>query len=90
MTVQEAYEIIKKENPRMKVIQCLDFAEFYAFALADKNWSGELVAGAYTTVNKNTREVGILFPYEDFEGSTEIPCFFPPYLNRGDRHENRG
>ena len=46
MTVKEAYEIIKKENPGMKAIQCFDFADFYAFALAEESWNGELLGGA--------------------------------------------
>ena len=73
MTVQEAHEIIKKENPGMKAVQCFEFADFYAFALADKGWNGELLAGAYTTVNKTTGKFGVLFPYEDFDEATEIP-----------------
>ncbi len=73
MTVKEAYEIIKKENPGMKAIQCFDFADFYAFALAEESWNGELLGGAYTTVNKTTGKFGVLFPYEDFEEAKEIP-----------------
>ena len=51
MTVKEAYEIIKKENPGMKAIQCFDFADFYAFALAEESWNGELLGGAAEVVN---------------------------------------
>lgn len=72
MTVHEAYKIIKKKNPEMIAIQCFDFADFYAFALAEKGWKGESMGGAYTTVNKTTGKIGALLPYEDFEAAKEI------------------
>ena len=76
MTVKEAYEIIKKENPGMKAVDCLEFADFYAFALADESWNGELLGGGYNTVNKTTGKTGGINPahnYEAFLEATEIP-----------------
>jgi hypothetical protein len=67
MTVQEAYEIVKKENPGMVAIVCLEFTEFYAFGLTEKGRENEPIGGGFITVNKSTGETGGFSPTEDFD-----------------------
>lgn len=74
MDVKQAYAIIKTKYPDMKVIDCLELVDSFAFALADKSWNGELLAGAYTTVNKANGKIGAIHPYDDaLDEATEIP-----------------
>lgn len=67
MTAQKAYEIIKKEQPEMVVIECLAFSDFYAFGLVEKGKENEISGGGYSTVNKNSGEIGEFSPPQDFE-----------------------
>lgn len=67
MTVKEAYEIIKKDNPGMVAVECLEFADFYAFGLAEKGKEDELIGGGYNTVNKTSGKLGGFNPVQDFE-----------------------
>ena len=67
MTAKEAYEIIKKENPGMVTIECLEFLDFYAFALTEKGREDEQIGGGYFTVNKTSGEIGAFNPTEDFD-----------------------
>lgn len=64
MTVDEAYIIACKEYPLSRVRGCLDFGDFFAFALVPMNvyddedyFSGTTL----TSVNKNT---GKIFEYD--------------------------
>lgn len=66
MTANDAYEVIKKANPKMSVVECLEFPEFYAFALVPKGKEGEPIGGGYDTVDKRTGELGAFNPIEDF------------------------
>lgn len=67
MTVQEAYKIIKKEYPEKVVVECLEFADFYAFALAEKGTEGQPRGGAYDTVDKVSGELDGFNPITDFD-----------------------
>lgn len=67
MTVQEAYEIIKKNNPGMIAIECLSFVDFYAFGLTEKGRENELIGGGYDTVDKTTGELGSFNPVQNFD-----------------------
>lgn len=62
MTAKNAYRIVRAEYPDMVAIECLELADTYAFALADKGREDELLAGGYTTVNKTTGKIGGLNP----------------------------
>lgn len=76
MTAQEAYAIVRAEYPDMKAIECLELADLFAFALADKGWNGELLGGGYTTVNKATGKIGGLNPFyhaDSLDKAKEIP-----------------
>lgn len=67
MTAKEAYVIIKKENPGMVTIECLEFLDFYAFGLTEKGKEDEQIGGGYITVNKTSGEIGGFNPTEDFD-----------------------
>lgn len=58
MTAKEAYKILKKEYPDLAAYECFEFPELYAFALWERGWNGEPIAGGYHTVNKTTGEIG--------------------------------
>ena len=76
MTAKKAYEIIKTKYPDLVVIECMEFPEFYAFALTEKGKEDELVSGGYNTVNKTTGEMGGINPIHNFEAfstAKEIP-----------------
>ena len=76
MTVQNAYEIVKRKYPDMVAIECLDFSDFYAFGLAEKGRETEEVGGGYVTINKDSGELGGFTPTQDFEAffaAKEIP-----------------
>lgn len=65
--MREAYEKIKSDNPDKVVVECLEFADFYAFALADKGSEDETAGGGYDTINKTTGENGTFSPVQDFD-----------------------
>lgn len=76
MTAQKAYAIVRAEYPDMMAVECLELADVYAFALADKEWKGEMLAGGYTTVNKTTGKTGGLNPFyhaDALDKAKEIP-----------------
>lgn len=81
MTVQKAYEIVKQINPRMVAVECLEFPDFYAFALVEKEFEKELSGGGYNTVNKITGEVGVFNPTQDFESFFEAKSINIDTLN---------
>lgn len=67
VTAKEAYEIIKRKHPDKVVVECLEFNNFYAFALADKGTENEPAGGGYDTVDKSTGKIDVFSPVEDFE-----------------------
>jgi hypothetical protein len=67
MTVQEAYANIKSNNPDKIVVECLEFDDFYAFALKDKGTENEDAGGGYDTINKATGNMGTFIPVQDFD-----------------------
>lgn len=76
MTVQNAYEIVKRKYPDMVAIECLDFPDFYAFGLVEKGREPEEVGGGYVTINKDSGKIGGFTPTQDFEAffaAKEIP-----------------
>ena len=52
MTANEAARILKEKYNDKSIIECLDFVDFYAFAIADKGKEDDDFAGGYYTVNK--------------------------------------
>lgn len=62
MNAQEAYKTLQKEYPLSKVIDCLDFGDFFAFTLAP---IGTKIDGPYCTgpnmysVDKKTNKTSI-------------------------------
>lgn len=67
MTAKEAKIIIEKEYASQVVVECLDFTDFFAFALTDKGKENEDFGGGYITVNKRTKELGSFSPTEDLD-----------------------
>lgn len=67
MTAKEAHDIIKKQYPNMTSIECLEFADFFAFALVETGRENESIATAYNTVDKNTSALSVFNPIEDFD-----------------------
>lgn len=60
MTVDEAYTIACKEYPLSKVQGCLDFGDFFSFALVPMNIDDDedyFSGTTLTSVNKHTGEV---------------------------------
>lgn len=66
MLINEAARKIKELPGRNVIVECLDFNDFWAF-LALENENENNVAGAYDTVSKQTGEIGVFNPIEDFE-----------------------
>lgn len=70
MTGEEAYKILSKEYPMMKVRSCLDFESFFAFCLAPLNIkdSDEYMTGTcMEAVDKKTGKVFIYDFTSDFD-----------------------
>lgn len=67
MTIQEAYKNIKSENPNKVVAECLEFADFYAFAVIDEGTENEAAGGGYDTIHKTTGEKGTFSPVQDLD-----------------------
>ena len=67
MTAQEAYKIVKQENPGMVAIDCIEFDDFFAFGLTDKGFEDELCGGGFITVNKISGKTGGYTPTENLE-----------------------
>ena len=73
---EKVFDIIKKENPGMVAVGCLEFADFYAFALTEKGRENEPIGGGYDTVNKVSGALGGFTPTQDFDAffaAKEIP-----------------
>ena len=67
MIAKEVYEIIKKEYPGLKVIECLEFPDFYAFGLTEQGKEDEAFGGGYHIINKTSGELNTFTPTQDFE-----------------------
>lgn len=68
MTAKEAYDIIKVYHQNEKVVECLEFEDFFAFFFIDKNiGDDEKYAGAYYTIQKQDGTQSTFNPTSDFE-----------------------
>lgn len=70
MTGEEAYKILSKEYPLMKVRSCLDFGTFFVFCLAplDVKETDEYMTGTcMEAVDKKTGKVFIYDITSDFD-----------------------
>lgn len=64
MTANEAYKILSKKHPMMKVRSCLDFGSFFAFCLAPLNVkdTDEYMTG--TCMEAVDKKTGRVFIYD--------------------------
>ena len=67
MNAKEAMRTIKNKYPSKVVVECLEFNDFYAFALSEPGRENEDVGGGYDTVSKKNGNVSTFNPTEDFE-----------------------
>ena len=67
MPIKDALQIIINKLPGMSVIECLEFPEFYAFALAEKGKEKEDFGGGYHTINKRDGSLSTFIPTMDFQ-----------------------
>lgn len=67
MTANEAARILTEKYNEKSIIECLDFADFYAFAIVDKGKEKEEFAGGYYTVNKKTSSISTFNPTDDLD-----------------------
>lgn len=67
LSVQDAYSVIEKIKPDCKLLECLEFEDFYAYFMVPKTYNGDGVAGAYDTVNKKTGLVSSFVPTENLK-----------------------
>lgn len=67
MSVKDAMQIIEKEYPDMSIVECLEFPEFYGFALTEKGRENEPFGGGYVTVSKTNGDVSIFIPTDDLQ-----------------------
>ena len=67
MNVKEAKKIICNKYKTKKIIECLEFDDFFAFGLADKDFDleNDSIGGAYITVNKSDGKIGVYNPFYD-------------------------
>ena len=80
MTAEEAYKILSKEYPAMKVRTCLDFGSFFAFCLAPINVedTDEYMTG--TCMDAVDKKTGRTFIYDittdldAYERAKEVKC----------------
>lgn len=67
MKAKEAAEIIKRKNEDFVIIDCLEFDDFFAFALTEKGRENELFGGGYDTVSKKDGSTSTFNPVQDFD-----------------------
>lgn len=65
MLFKDALKTIKDAFPQIEIIECLEFPEFYAFALIDKGKEKEDVGGGYNTVSKRDGSLSTFAPTMD-------------------------
>lgn len=66
MSVQEAYNIIKKSTQKV-VVSCIETDEFFGFAMIEEENKNESFGGGYLTVNKSNGEIGAFTPAQDIQ-----------------------
>ena len=67
MTFDEALKIIKNEYKDKSIIECLEFDEFYAFAIVEPGQEEEDIGGGYTTVIKSDGKISTFNPIRDLK-----------------------
>lgn len=68
MTIKEAYDIIKVDHRKEKLVECLEFDDFFAFFFVDKDvGDDEKYAGAYCTIQKKDGQQATFNPTSDFD-----------------------
>lgn len=66
MTAKEAKDILLDRYPDKKIIETLEFDDFYAFALVDINHSNEdAFGGGYHTVYKSNGKISAFNPVDN-------------------------
>lgn len=67
MNVKKAKKIICDKYKTKKIIECLEFDDFFAFGLTDNDFdpTNDSVGGAYITVNKTDGRIGVFNPFYD-------------------------
>lgn len=89
MTAQEALNILINQTPEYKqgykVLECLDYDKFFAFAMVPDTYDGKGIGGGYDTVDKEKGQIGVLNPTDDFD------LFFrEKWLNRITQNKKNG
>lgn len=64
MTATEAYKILSKEHPLMRVRSCLDFGAFYGFFLAPMNVEDDEDYAVGTCMEAVDKKTGNMFIYD--------------------------
>ena len=72
MTAKDASRIVMALRPNKTIIECLEFPDFYAFAMVDKGREGEWYLGGYWTVGKADGAIGDLRPVDDWDALSVI------------------
>lgn len=68
ISLKEAYDTVKVKHQNEKVVECLEFEDFFAFFFIDKDMDdNEGYAGAYCTVQKKDGKLSTFNPTSDFE-----------------------
>ena len=67
MLIEEALKIIKNNFPEMEIIECLEFPEFYAFAIIGKGAEHRDFGGGYNTVSKRDGSLSTFTPTADIQ-----------------------
>ena len=67
-SLKEAYDIVKVKHQNEKVVECLEFEDFFAFFFIAKDTDdNEEYAGAYCTIQKKDGKMSTFNPTSDFE-----------------------
>lgn len=74
MTMEIAKDVVKKNNPKMTIVQSLELPKWYVFALKPNN--GDVLMDPYVSVDKKTGKVSGWNPQMDLEN-------FKKAINRG-------
>ena len=67
MTVKDASRIVMAHRPNKTIIECLEFPNFYAFAMVDKGRENEWFLGGYYTVDKVDGTIDGFSPVDDVD-----------------------
>ena len=68
MTPKDAFNIIKEKHQEEKVIECLEFDDFFAFCFVDKEVDEEAEFGsAYNTVLKKNGTLSTFNPTDNIQ-----------------------